>query len=155
MSIEKQLTELTAAIKALTEATVANTAALAAVKADPHAEDDAYRRGMQAARAAQPNAPAAATAEVRGNGKLSTSPAQPAPAETKKPESDGRPTFPAPAEGEPLDYTKHVRPVMTHVISTKGSATVRTILEGLGVAKAPELKPDGLAKFYDALKAQL
>lgn len=147
MSIEKQITELTAAVKALTEATVANTAALAAAKADPQAEDDAYRRGMQAARAAQSKAPDAAAPNTP-NGNLPPAPAAVAAVTQTV-------TFPAPAEGEPLDYTKHVRPVMTHVISTKGSATVRTILEGLGVAKAPELKPDGLAKFYDALKAQL
>lgn len=141
MSIEKQITELTAAIRALTEATVANTAALGVAKAlDPVAVVGAKD---PAPAAAAPNTP---------SGKVVT---LPPPAETKKPESDGKPTFPSPAEGEPLDYTKHVRPVMTHVISTKGSATVRTILEGLGVAKAPELKPDGLAKFYDALKAQL
>lgn len=139
MSIEKQITELTAAIRALTEATVANTAALAGTGANAR---------PVSAPAAVPS-PSKSTDKDKDAPAGASAPGAPAATVTQAV------TFPTPAEGEPLDYTKHVRPVMTHVISTKGSAIVRTILEGLGVAKATELKAEGLPKFYGALKAQL
>lgn len=141
MSIEKKIDELVAAVKALTQAVEGNTAALVVPSSAPAEKGPAPESATDAGTAAR--------AAQRGDS------AAKKPQVSEKPAEPPKDDLPSPAEGEALDYAKHVRPVMNKVIAAKGSEVVREMLTKLGVQKATELKADGLAAFNVELRKAL
>lgn len=177
MSIEKALSDHAVALREHAEALKAYATAIGAqlaagnvgkIVADAlvNASDDAARQALQDKRDAKKNeakTPAAKdpAPESATDAGTAARAAQRGDSAAKKPQVSEKPAeppkddLPSPAEGEALDYAKHVRPVMNKVIAAKGSEVVREMLTKLGVQKATELKADGLAAFNVELRKAL
>lgn len=137
MSLEQAIQENTAAIRDLIAQLKAGVGA-----ADPHAEDDAYRRGMQAARDEVRDAAVDARQEPAKVVK---------PAEKPAPQAEPKPA--APAAGG--DLRKEVRDLVFRLDKEVSRSAALEVLKKGGAARVSELADDKLQLVKEATEALL